>query len=169
MISPIPTTSILNSDSARIPGPHPPRHRSARRHRLPRPDGYQQPGAYVETVTNSTTGVVESRTNTVDSSSGALSQAVEVLRKRVDQFGVAEPVIQPEGSDRISIQLPGLSKAQMQDDARISIQKAAYLEFYIVHRGQRKVAQTRVSRRPATKSWSPNRLARMVKKYRIPI
>ena len=29
--------------------------------------------------------------------SGALSQAVEVLRKRVDRFGVAEPVIQPAG------------------------------------------------------------------------
>ena len=31
----------------------------------------------------------------------ALSQAVEVLRKRVDRLGVAEPLIQPQGSDRI--------------------------------------------------------------------
>ncbi len=42
--------------------------------------------------------------------SGALSQAVEVLRKRVDAFGVAEPVIQPAGGNRILIQLPGLSQ-----------------------------------------------------------
>jgi len=40
--------------------------------------------------------------------STALSQAVEVLRKRVDKFGVAEPVIQPAGSDRILVELPGL-------------------------------------------------------------
>ncbi|MGH7951913.1 MAG: hypothetical protein ACREFE_08345, partial [Limisphaerales bacterium] len=54
----------------------------------------------------------ETGTNGVASApdiSGALSQAVEVLRKRVDAFGVAEPVIQPAGGDEILIQLPGLS------------------------------------------------------------
>ena len=34
---------------------------------------------------------------------GAIAQAVEVLRKRVDSFGVAEPVIQPLGNDEILI------------------------------------------------------------------
>ena len=72
-----------------------------------------------------------SLTNTSDSS-GALSQAVEVLRKRVDKFGVAEPVIQPEGNNRILVQLPGLSAAD-QENARIAIKKAAFLEFKIVH------------------------------------
>ena len=62
----------------------------------------------------------------------ALSQAVEVLRRRVDKFGVAEPVIQPEGNDRILIQLPGLSEAD-KDNARTAIQKAAFLEFRLVH------------------------------------
>jgi len=76
-------------------------------------------------------GVVETNINTVDVS-GALSQAVEVLRKRVDAFGVAEPVIQPEGNNRISIQLPGLSESQM-DEAKSNIQKVAYLEFYLVN------------------------------------
>lgn len=85
----------------------------------------------VETVTNRTTGLVESRTNTVELS-GALSQAVDVLRKRVDAFGVAEPVIQPEGNNRISIQLPGLSEAQM-SNAITSIEKIAFLEFSLVH------------------------------------
>jgi SecD/SecF fusion protein len=64
--------------------------------------------------------------------SGALSEAVEVLRKRVDKFGVAEPLIQPEGSDRILVQLPGLSAAD-QEDAKTQIQKAAKLEFRLVH------------------------------------
>ncbi len=63
--------------------------------------------------------------------SGALSQAVEVLRKRVDQFGVAEPVIQPAGGNRILIQLPGLSQSA-KENAKTQIQKAAYLEFRMV-------------------------------------
>jgi SecD/SecF fusion protein len=63
--------------------------------------------------------------------SGALSQAVEVLRKRVDAFGVAEPVIQPAGGNRILVQLPGLSEAD-KESAQKQIQKAAYLEFRMV-------------------------------------
>src|SRR6266446_2842861 len=62
----------------------------------------------------------------------ALSQAVEVLRKRVDRFGVAEPVIVPEGTDAILVSLPGLSAAE-QEDAMATLQKAAYLEFRMVH------------------------------------
>ncbi|HET7626239.1 MAG TPA: protein translocase subunit SecD [Verrucomicrobiae bacterium] len=68
-----------------------------------------------------------------DQSAGtAISQAVEVLRKRLDTFGVAEPVFQPEGNDRILIQLPGLSE-QVAAEARATIQKVAYLEFRLVH------------------------------------
>ncbi len=62
----------------------------------------------------------------------AVSQAMEVLRKRVDKFGVAEPVIQPEGDNRILIQLPGLSE-EVQANAKDTIQKVAYLEFRMVH------------------------------------
>jgi SecD/SecF fusion protein len=67
---------------------------------------------------------------TTDAST-ALSHAVEVLRKRVDKFGVAEPVIQPEGNDRILVQLPGLSAAD-QESAKAAIQRAAFLEFRLV-------------------------------------
>ena len=59
-------------------------------------------------------------------------QAIEVLRKRVDAFGVAEPIIQKAGDDRILVQLPGLSEAEI-DSARTAIQKAAFLEFRLVH------------------------------------
>jgi SecD/SecF fusion protein len=62
----------------------------------------------------------------------ALANAVEVLRKRVDKLGVAEPLIQPSGTDRILIQLPGLSEADMAS-ARRQIEKAAFLEFRMVH------------------------------------
>ncbi len=61
-----------------------------------------------------------------------VSQAAEVLRKRVDRLGVAEPVIQPSGTSHILIQLPGLSQAQ-QNEASNNISKAAYLEFRLVH------------------------------------
>ena len=60
-----------------------------------------------------------------------VSQAAEVLRRRVDRLGVAEPVIQPQGETHIMIQLPGLSQAS-QDEARQNILKAAYLEFRLV-------------------------------------
>ena len=71
-------------------------------------------------------------TNKVGTKDQALSQAVEVLRRRVDRFGVAEPIIQPEGSDRIRVQLPGLSEAD-REDAKTNLAKAAYLEFRMVH------------------------------------
>ena len=38
----------------------------------------------------------------------AVDQAVETLRNRVDQFGVAEPLIQKVGSERILLQMPGV-------------------------------------------------------------
>ena len=62
---------------------------------------------------------------------GAINQAVEVLRKRVDAFGVAEPVIQPAGDNRILIQLPGLSQ-ELKQQAEERIKAAAYLEFRLV-------------------------------------
>ena len=46
---------------------------------------------------------------------------MEVLRKRVDKFGVAEPIIQPAGENRILIQLPGLSEAE-KESAKNQIQ-----------------------------------------------
>ena len=87
----------------------------------------------VETTTNSA-GKQVTITNQVAKADleGALSQAVEVLRKRVDRFGVAEPVIQPAGNNQILIQLPGLSEAD-KESAQKQIQRAAFLEFRMVH------------------------------------
>jgi SecD/SecF fusion protein len=64
--------------------------------------------------------------------SAALGQAVQVLRKRIDQFGVAEPDIRPAGGNRILVQLPGLSQAD-KDRAKEQLQKPAFLEFRLVH------------------------------------
>src|SRR6266516_494864 len=63
----------------------------------------------------------------------ALANAVEVLRKRVDRLGVAEPLLQPlANEDRILIQLPGLSEAAKEEAIR-TLQRAAFLEFRMVH------------------------------------
>ena len=60
-----------------------------------------------------------------------MDQAVSVLRRRVDAFGVAEPLIQPAGENRVLVQLPGLSEADKLA-AKENIQKAAFLEFRMV-------------------------------------
>jgi len=59
----------------------------------------------------------------------AVEQSLETIRNRVDQFGVTEPEIIPEGNDRIVIQLPGIK-----DTARAKnlIGKTALLEFKLV-------------------------------------
>lgn len=58
-----------------------------------------------------------------------INQAIEVIRNRVDEFGVAEPVIAAQGKDRILVQLPGIS-----DPARAKelINKTAKLDFRLV-------------------------------------
>ncbi len=59
----------------------------------------------------------------------AFDQALETIRNRVDQFGISEPDIAPQGKDRIIIQLPGIK-----DPARAIklIGKTALLEFKLL-------------------------------------
>ena len=61
-----------------------------------------------------------------------LTKAMEIMRRRVDRFGVAEPMIQTSGEDKIIIQVPGLSQAD-RDDARETISQVAKLEFRLTH------------------------------------
>src|SRR2546428_4456538 len=63
---------------------------------------------------------------------GMLDQAVEVIRKRVDYFGVGEPVISPVANDRILVQIPGLDTAKIQE-AREQLSRVAKLEFRLVY------------------------------------
>jgi|KBSSwiStaDraftv2_1062776.scaffolds.fasta_scaffold13749_4 preprotein translocase subunit SecD len=57
-----------------------------------------------------------------------IERALQVLRKRVDEFGVTEPLVQQVGNDRIVVELAGIS-----DPARAKqiVQKSAFLEFRI--------------------------------------
>lgn len=58
-----------------------------------------------------------------------VEHSLETIRNRVDQFGVAEPEIIPEGDNRILIQLPGIKDPER---AKHLIGKTALLEFKIV-------------------------------------
>lgn len=60
----------------------------------------------------------------------AIGQALETLRNRVDQFGVAEPTIQREGDNRILIQLPGVKDRER---AINLIGKTARLDFRMLN------------------------------------
>jgi len=57
-----------------------------------------------------------------------LDLALTVLRKRIDEFGVEEPVIQKVGNDRIVVELAGIDNPAR---AKAIVQKAAFLEFKI--------------------------------------
>src|SRR5438105_103402 len=57
----------------------------------------------------------------------AIDRALDVIRKRVDAFGVSEPEIQRSGSDQIVVGLPGTKNAQR---AVRQVGKVAQLQFY---------------------------------------
>ena len=62
--------------------------------------------------------------------SGAVTQAVQTIRNRVDQFGVAEPVISPTATGhRVVVQLPGVDDPER---VRRLIKSTAFLEFRVV-------------------------------------
>lgn len=65
--------------------------------------------------------------NTIKDTS--IDQALETIRNRIDQFGVAEPTIQKQGTNEIVIQLPGVKDTQRAIDL---IGKTAILEFKIL-------------------------------------
>ncbi len=60
----------------------------------------------------------------------ALTKSIEVIRNRIDEFGVTEPEIVSQGTDRIVIQLPGVKDIER---AKELIGKTAKLEFKLVN------------------------------------
>ncbi len=59
----------------------------------------------------------------------AVQSAIEIIRNRIDQFGVTEPSIQRIGDNRILVQLPGIQEF---DRAKNLIGRTARLEFKLV-------------------------------------
>jgi len=82
-------------------------------------------GDFVTELTVNPRDVQHMRENAVD-------QSLETIRNRIDQFGVAEPVIQRQGDRDILIQLPGITDPQRAKDL---IGRTAVLEFKLVRQG----------------------------------
>lgn len=57
--------------------------------------------------------------------------ALTVLRKRIDEFGVTEPLVQKQGDQRIVVELAGITDPAR---AKAVVQKSAFLEFRITDR-----------------------------------
>jgi protein-export membrane protein SecD len=68
-------------------------------------------------------------TLTPEAREDAIDQNLEVLRNRIDQFGVSEPLVQKVGNDRIIVELPGISD---EERAKNIIRQSAFLEWKLV-------------------------------------
>ena len=76
---------------------------------------------------------VDESKQVVANKSEALDRALKVVRQRIDEFGVAEPVVQKAGNERIIVELPGIDDPARAQDV---IQKSAFLKFTIVDKSQ---------------------------------
>ncbi|MCD8213664.1 MAG: protein translocase subunit SecD [Campylobacter sp.] len=81
----------------------------------------------------------QERANTIEY---AISQAVETIRNRLDQFGLAEPTVARQGKDNILVELPGIKTADDEQRARDLIAKAAHLQLMSVDDKRQDQAQT---------------------------
>jgi preprotein translocase subunit SecD len=76
---------------------------------------------------------VDESKGTIPNKADAIDRALKVVRTRIDQFGVAEPVVQKAGNDRIVVELPGIDD---QKRAVSVVQQSAFLQFQIVDKTQ---------------------------------
>ncbi|MBN9304166.1 MAG: protein translocase subunit SecDF [Devosia sp. 67-54] len=65
-----------------------------------------------------------------DRMSSLIAQSIEVIRKRIDEVGTTEPIIQRQGTDRVLVQVPGFNDSQHLKEL---ISKTARLEFHLVN------------------------------------
>ncbi|MDH5723060.1 MAG: protein translocase subunit SecD [Alphaproteobacteria bacterium] len=63
-----------------------------------------------------------------------ISTAIEVIRRRIDELGTTEPIIQRQGEDRIIIQVPGLDSKEVRD----IVGKTAKLTFHLTGEGPKR-------------------------------
>ena len=75
--------------------------------------------------------VLEVKTEGLDleEAQDAVARAQEIIRNRIDQFGVAEPTIQRQGDNRIIIELPGVQDVQRAKDL---VGQTALLDFQLL-------------------------------------
>src|ERR1700682_3177886 len=85
-----------------------------------------QGGMYLALEVDESKGLVPDKSKAIDN-------ALKVVRNRIDEFGVSEPVVQKAGNDRIIVELPGIDDPRRAQDV---VPKPAYLEFQITDKTQ---------------------------------
>ncbi len=80
----------------------------------------------------------------------AITQAIETIRNRLDQFGLAEPTVARQGEDKIMVELPGIKSAEEEQRARELISRAAKLELMSVDE-ERKMRVYKMNKSEAAK------------------
>ncbi len=91
-----------------------------------------QPDLSYETVTGDSgqrVNVTMSAAQIAQRQDFAIQQNLTVLRNRVNELGVSEPIVQRQGRDRVAVQLPGVQNAA---DVTALLGKVATLEFRLV-------------------------------------
>lgn len=106
---------------------------------LQKPEDATPVKAYIEKMYNGIFAITNENPGTInlqyaelhirEFKSRLLDQAIATIRNRIDEFGVAEPSITAQGSDRILVQLPGIKDASTAKDL---INRTARLDFMIV-------------------------------------
>ncbi|MCV6609063.1 MAG: protein translocase subunit SecD [Campylobacterales bacterium] len=72
----------------------------------------------------------------------AVTQSVETIRNRLDQFGLAEPTVARQGLEKILVELPGIKTQEEEQRARKLIGKTAHLLMMAVDEERAELAQT---------------------------
>lgn len=76
---------------------------------------------------------IDESKGTVSDKADAIDKALKVVRTRIDQFGVSEPIVQKSGNERIVVELPGIEDPER---AKSLLQKNAFLTFQITDETQ---------------------------------
>jgi preprotein translocase subunit SecD len=83
-------------------------------------------GMHLDLEIDESQGVVTDKADAID-------RALKVVRNRIDEFGVTEPIVQKQGTERIVVELPGIDDPER---AKTLLQKNAYLTFQITDETQ---------------------------------
>jgi preprotein translocase subunit SecD len=89
----------------------------------------ENPDLTIETVGGNKLRASLSEKGTRDRISTLVQQSISVIRRRVDEMGTTEPLIQRQGSDRILVQVPGLKDTER---LKVIIGKTAKMTFHMV-------------------------------------
>lgn len=81
-----------------------------------------------------------------DAKDDAADRVVEIIRNRIDEFGVTEPVITRQGAEEVVVQLPGVTDRER---AKEIVGKTAHLEFKMVSEDNGLISQAEAGNVPA--------------------